>query len=183
MSKKLPHLIPKGRFGNVRLRYFTVPALLILMAATFTEAAVAPMPEVSWISPAFIPLRLAAALSMNTVVFCLPFYLIRKKGTFDEMSDEDFGFVIKVSRPCLIVTILMAIADCVRVALLHPQSTGDTSSAWLFGCFLVAAIAFSKQRSKGRSAGVTAALAISGFFAVLALLIYVLGWLADFSVL
>lgn len=183
MSKKLPHLIPKGRLGNVRLRYFAIPALLILAAATVTEAAISPMPDLSWTSFAFFPLRLLAALSMNAFVFCLVFYLIRKKGTFDELNDEDFGFVMKVSRPSLIATVIMAVADCVRVSLLHPQSTGDTSSAWLFGCFLVAAIAFSKQRSKGRSAGVTVVLVLSGIFAALALIIYVLGWLADFSIL
>lgn len=183
MSKKLPHLIPKGRLQSIKLRYFAVPALIVLMAATVTEAMIQPIEGISWTSPSFFAFRLFAALSMNTIVFCLSFYLIRKKGTFDELSEEDFKLVMNASRPALAVTIIMAAADCVRVALLHPQSTGDTSSSWLFGCFLVSAIAFAKQRSKGKSSGRTAALVISVVFAVLFLAIYVIGWLADFSIL
>lgn len=183
MSKKLPHLIPKGRLQNIKLRYFAVPALLVLMAATVTEAAIAPMPDLSWTSPSFFAFRLFATLSMNVLVFCLFFYLIRKKGTFDEMNDENFKLVMKVFRPCLTVTVIMTVADCVRVALLHPQSTGDTTSAWFFGCFLIAAILFAKQRGKAKTAGATAALVISIVLAVFFLAIYVIGWLADLSVL
>ncbi len=183
MSKKLPHLIPKGRLQNIKLRYFAVPALIVLMAATVTEAVIQPIENLSWTSPSFFVFRLFAALSMNILVFCLSFYLVRKKGTFDELSEEDFKLVMKASRPFLAITITMAVADCIRVALFHPQSTGDTTSAWLFGCFLVAAIVFAKQRGKARTTGGTVSLVLCILFAVLFFAVYVIGWLADLSVL
>ena len=183
MSKKLPHLIPKGRLQNIKLRYFAVPALIVLMAATVTEAMIQPIEDLSWESPSFFVFRLLAAIAMNVIVFCLTFYLVRKKGTFDELSEEDFRLVMKVSRPCIMLTSFMALADCVRVALLHPQSTGDTSGAWLFACFLVASILLAKQMGKGRTTGGTVSLVLCLLFAVLFFAVYVIGWLADFSIL
>ena len=183
MSKKLPHLIPKGRLQSIRLRFFATPALLILSAATLTEATISPMENLSWTSPDFLAFRLVASLSMNVLVFCLCFYLVRKKGTFDEMREEEFAFSMKIARPCLIATAIMAVADSVRVALLHPQSAGDTTSAWLFGALLVLSVALAKQRTRGRTAGTLTALIVCGVFSVFALLIFVIGWLADFSIL
>ncbi len=163
------------------LKKVTVPTVVVWLAVMVGENVICNALQLKYTDPVLIPLRIAGLLAINTLFACIATkilqILVYKR--YDEGEALTFKKFAVVFLP---TSAVIVIADVLRSALLHPESSSASSFTLLFAftaAAVMAGIRIKGAESVKEKAGMISTLIVSSLVALFALFISAVSCIVD----